>query len=376
MRVTRSRSLKIATIIPDAVERVEKKVTTKSTVHIKEETNGLTVLDSLTVTVKSKALEDDSSEPPLQVPATPTKKKREGKTAESPRKRTPRVHIEERFSHIVTPADLKLPPSFVENHVPSFVEGVAHVLSKDSSLYPIVAFGGDFRPFLKSGIVLKDDSSDEEKLNHYWFSLVSSVISQQVSGHAARAIAGRFKALFNGTPTPQEALTISPEALRGAGLLGMKVKYVASISEAFVGDGKLTQASFYQTATTAEMVEALTMLKGIGEWLAKMFMVFTLFDLDVFAHDDLGVARGVARYLEARPQKLAEIKQAVQSSDELKAGLKKKPKFGADKAKRDWVPLHDEYLKYLASQFAPYRLVFMLIMWRMSATNIDVLETA
>lgn len=288
-----------------------------------------------------------------------------------PKKKSSKPHIEQAFAHIITPPNLELPRSFITYHTPGFINAINHVLKIDPSLYPTIAHD-NFEAFAK-----KDDLelSEPELINSYWYSLISSVISQQVSGSAAKAIKARFNDLFSGSPTPKAALVIPVDSLRSAGLLGMKVKYVVHISEVFSDpESRLTSAKFYKTSSPDELIAELTKLKGIGEWSANMFSVFTLKELDIFAWDDLGVARGVARYLQVRPRVLAEIKAGVHAIDELKIRLKRKAKFHSDKSKRDWTPIHDEYVKFLALKFEPFRTAFMLVMWRLSATNIDVLE--
>lgn len=286
----------------------------------------------------------------------------------SPRKVKP--HIETYYSHIEIPTDLSLPKEFVESHTPEFIDGVKHVLSVDRSLYPAI-ITEKFRVFNLDDEPVR---TGDELINHYWYSLIRSILGQQISGHAARAIQGRFELLFDGKPTPQRTLELQPEVVKGVGLSNMKLKYILHISETFAkGDSNLSRPEFYANASTDELIKELTLLKGIGEWSARMFCLFTLKDIDVFAYDDLGVARGVARYLEVRPEVLAEVKKGVQAVEELKARLKRKGKFENANSKRDWKPLHDEYVKFLALKFLPYQLVFMLLMWRLSATNTEVL---
>ena len=41
-----------------------------------------------------------------------------------------------------------------------------------------------------------------------------------------------------------------------------------------------------------EILKQLTMIKGVGEWTAEMFLIFTLRRSDVFPVTDLGVQKG------------------------------------------------------------------------------------
>lgn len=301
-------------------------------------------------------------------PTKVTKIKKESVTR-SPKK--PKRNIEELFQVTEVPADLLIPQSYVDHHVEDFVKGVKYIISKDPTLYPVIVHS-PFEVFAKKEVPVL---LDQEKIHNYWYALIKSVLGQQISGSAAKAIEVRFNQLLEGNCNPQAVLNHDPEKLRSVGLLGQKLKYITHISEVFNTPGtKLTDPQFYKDSTNDELVEELTKLKGIGEWLAKMFSVFTLKELDIFAYDDLGVARGVSRYLANRPQLLQEVKDGVHAVEVLKAGLKKKGKFMTPSSNRDWTPLHDEYVKFLGLMYAPYQLVFMLIMWRLAATNVEVLE--
>src|SRR5437588_12214697 len=62
--------------------------------------------------------------------------------------------------------------------------------------------------------------------------LVYSIIGQQISGFAARAIAGRLTERFGGRmPSPAELLAVDPVDLKRCGLLHRKLEYLRSIAE-------------------------------------------------------------------------------------------------------------------------------------------------
>lgn len=288
------------------------------------------------------------------------------------KKKVAKLTFEETLQKIEIPEDLSLPKEYVEYHTPEFIIGINLIIKKDPSLYPAIVH----KPFSNFKRGETETEIEGDIILQYWYALISSVISQQISGSAARSIEGKFKNLFMDKPTPQDTLKKTTEELRGAGLSNMKVKYVLHISEVFSdSNSKLTNPEFYMNSPLELIVEELTTLKGIGVWSAKMFAIFTLRKMDVFAHDDLGIARGMARYLSKRIEVLNEAKDIINRDDELKKLLKKKSKFENSKSsKRDWVPIHDEYVKFIASKFAPYQSVFMMILWRLSSTNLEVLE--
>jgi len=52
----------------------------------------------------------------------------------------------------------------------------------------------------------------------HFATLAGSILHQQLAGAAARAIHGRFVALFDGDPSPEAVLAVPPTKLRAAGL--------------------------------------------------------------------------------------------------------------------------------------------------------------
>lgn len=278
------------------------------------------------------------------------------------------------------PLDLTLPQEFLDYHTPGFIEGVKYCIERDPSLHPIIV-RENFTGFGSKAFDEKLAKADDDRIHLYWYSLVRSVIAQQVSGAAAKSIEGKFKSLFTGgddgvIPTAKATLDMSEEQLRSVGLSRPKVKYVQHISQVFANSNeKLTSLDFYRSATVDEIYNELCKLKGIGLWSAKMFAIFTMEELDVFAEDDLGVARGMAKYLEQRPHVLQRAKEEVANDDSKQTALKKRSKFyNKLDSKRTWKPIHDVYVLHIAEKFKPFRSAFMMILWRLSLTNIDVLD--
>jgi DNA-3-methyladenine glycosylase II len=127
--------------------------------------------------------------------------------------------------------------------------------------------------------------------NRFWM-LVRSIISQQVSTAAARAIRGRFQSLFeSGIVSADRLLDLSQSQLRGAGLSRLKVAYVFDLSDAVLS-GRVRLRQIGRKADE-EVIQELTQVKGIGCWTAQMFLIFSLGRLDVFPADDLGVRAAI-----------------------------------------------------------------------------------
>ena len=123
--------------------------------------------------------------------------------------------------------------------------------------------------------------------------LARAICYQQLAGNAARAIHGRFEALYGGTPTPAAVLATPDDRLRGAGLSAAKTAAVRDLATK-VDAGTVSLARI-GTRPDDAVVEALTQVRGIGRWTAEMFLIFQLRRIDVWPVDDLGVRNGHAR---------------------------------------------------------------------------------
>lgn len=129
-------------------------------------------------------------------------------------------------------------------------------------------------------------------------SLASSIISQQVSGAAAKSIKNKFVSLFNNDvedevlrtlrfPTPEEVARCDIATLRTAGLSQRKAEYIQGLAEKFA-TGELS-AQILLKASDEELVEKLVAVRGLGKWSVEMFALFGLKRTDVFSTTDLGV---------------------------------------------------------------------------------------
>lgn len=133
--------------------------------------------------------------------------------------------------------------------------------------------------------------------------LVRSIVGQQLSTTAARAIFARLTDRYGGrTPTPVEVLEDDPEELRAAaGLSRAKVAFLRSLAEHVI-DGSL-ELDRLDELPDAEVKAELVAVKGLGPWTADLFLMFTLQRPDVVPIGDLGIRRAIMqRYgLEAMP---------------------------------------------------------------------------
>ena len=130
-------------------------------------------------------------------------------------------------------------------------------------------------------------------MNNYYESLIRSIVYQQLSGKAASIIYERFLDLFvfDIYPEPKDILSVSIETLRSSGLSYQKVNYIRDLSEKWQ-DGTMNLTDI-DSMTDEEISSELIKVKGIGQWTADMFLMFTLGRPDVFPFGDLGIQKGV-----------------------------------------------------------------------------------
>ena len=132
--------------------------------------------------------------------------------------------------------------------------------------------------------------------------LTEAIIYQQLSGRAAAAIYGRVLDLFPGRrfPAPGRLLTMPEGRLRSAGLSAQKAAYLLDLAAKF-DDGTL-QPRLFSKMTDDEISEHLIQVRGIGQWTAHMFLMFTLGRPDVLPVGDLGIRNGFKKLYRLRKE--------------------------------------------------------------------------
>jgi DNA-3-methyladenine glycosylase II len=137
-----------------------------------------------------------------------------------------------------------------------------------------------------------DDRRSGRPRDHYG-ALVRTIVGQQLSTKAARAIYSRLTERFDGrNPTPEEVLADDPEELRAAaGLSRAKVGFLRSLAE-HVLDGSL-ELDKLDRLSDEEVTTELVAVKGLGAWSAHIFLMFHLMRPDVLPVGDLGIRRAI-----------------------------------------------------------------------------------
>jgi len=123
--------------------------------------------------------------------------------------------------------------------------------------------------------------------------LVKSIVYQQLSGRVAAVIFARLVAAAGGKLTPASILKLRPARMRSAGLSAQKTAYIRDLAR-HTRDGHVVFQELEQLADE-DVIETLTMVKGIGVWTAHMFLIFALRRPDVLPTGDLGIRSAIRK---------------------------------------------------------------------------------
>jgi DNA-3-methyladenine glycosylase II len=142
-------------------------------------------------------------------------------------------------------------------------------------------------------------------------SLVSIVVSQQVSRASADAIMGRLVGLV----VPLDAAGIlvgGADALRSAGLSRPKQKTVLALADAVARDE--IDLDHMTRIGADEAMARLTSLHGIGPWTAEVYLLFCAGHPDIFPAHDVALQSAVGHGFGIEPRPSAKELYALAES--------------------------------------------------------------
>jgi DNA-3-methyladenine glycosylase II len=118
----------------------------------------------------------------------------------------------------------------------------------------------------------------EERPADAFGALLRSIVGQQISTKAARAIYLRTLDLYDGPPTPEATLELS-------------VEYVHDLAARVVsGELELDRIS---ELDDEEAIAEISAVRGLGRWSAEIFLLFHLGRPDVISGGDLGIRKAI-----------------------------------------------------------------------------------
>ena len=147
------------------------------------------------------------------------------------------------------------------------------------------------------------------------------IIEQQVSFKAAITIKKRFKKIIEKL-SYNEILEIKNTDLQSIGITFRKVEYIKNVYTYFLN----STFDFYNE-NSKNVVRELIKIKGIGKWTAEMFLIFILYDLNVFSKGDLALINSI------------------------------KINYGINE-------INDSMLNTITEKWSPYKTVASLLLWK------------
>lgn len=189
--------------------------------------------------------------------------------------------------------------------------GLARFHKLKLSLYPVYAYMN--KATIKNGLdaiaeIDQDVATSIQRIGYPeprirppgFETLLSTIVSQQLSIEAARTIMGRVRNLMPDL-TPDKMLALPVEALRGAGLSGRKVEYATTLARA-ITDGQFIPAQLAALDDESAISEIVA-LRGFGRWSAEIYLMFSLQRRDIFPADDLALQLALQKIkgMDSRP---------------------------------------------------------------------------
>ena len=114
--------------------------------------------------------------------------------------------------------------------------------------------------------------------------LIYNIIGQMLSNKVADIISDRMLDLCGGEVTPERVSSLTNEQIRGIGISNAKTNYIRNITDKVLS-GELDFSRFPEMSDL-EIIQELTSIKGIGNWTAKMYLIFVLDRQDVLPYED------------------------------------------------------------------------------------------
>jgi DNA-3-methyladenine glycosylase II len=123
--------------------------------------------------------------------------------------------------------------------------------------------------------------------------LVRSICHQQLHGKAAETIHQRVKDKFGDGKEPdlKKLHRARMPSMRACGLSENKALAIKDLAAKCL-DGTVPSSDELHELSDDDIVERITLVRGIGRWTVEMMLMFRMGRLDVFPVDDFGVRRG------------------------------------------------------------------------------------
>ena len=154
-------------------------------------------------------------------------------------------------------------------------EKVKYLISTDEKLGKLIRY------INKTELIIEEDG---------FKCIVKYIIGQQISDKARETIWQRVCAIWKNI-TPEKILEIEDNELKRVGLSERKINYIKILASAVIS--KDINFCDFKELTNEEIIKKLTALKGIGQWTAEMYLIFSLGRENVLSKGDGTIRRTI-----------------------------------------------------------------------------------
>lgn len=135
----------------------------------------------------------------------------------------------------------------------------------------------------------------------------STIIGQMMSNAVADVIEGRVSAMCGGKMTADAILSLGMEHIRSAGVSMQKAEYMTLFAQKIKSEPEFLDN--LKSKSNNEVLKELTALRGIGNWTAKMYLLFVLNRTDILPYEDGAFLQAYRWLYQTQEIKPASIKE-------------------------------------------------------------------
>lgn len=154
-------------------------------------------------------------------------------------------------------------------------EAIEHITDKDERLRLLVNY---------IGVI------EERKYDDLFQFIVCEIVGQMLSNQVRHTLVDRLFAICHNSVTPKTILGIGNDGLKGIGLSQAKCRYILGFAgSVYCGNIDLDNLN---SLDDEEVMKVLTSQIGIGNWTAKMVLLFALGRSNIVPYEDVAFQQG------------------------------------------------------------------------------------
>lgn len=145
-----------------------------------------------------------------------------------------------------------------------------------------------------------------------FIALARALIVQRMSLERAQQVWQQFNKLCANSITPAVVLALTVDQLKAVGVTKLKAECLLDLADGFWN--KKVQPSKWSKMDDEQIIAELTSIRGIGVWMAQMFLIFNLHRPDVLPYEDPRLIQAISnQYFSGEPVSRYEVKEIAQN---------------------------------------------------------------